>query len=140
MKTNPETPPNPTGAPAQATAPARAAPAICSATHPCRIEGWTLRIPPLSILRAGLRYANPAELAIDLREVGAGRYRVIAVHNFHVEDRNPQLDECVAGVFLAAARRDGTWEEPERFPIECRSIAMLAEIDVPRDAAAEGAS
>ena len=40
---------------------------------------------------------------------------------FHVEDRNPRLDECVAAVFLAAWREDGRWEEPERFPMECAS-------------------
>jgi hypothetical protein len=63
--------------------------------------------------------------------VAPGRYRVLAVHNFHVEDRNDRLDEAVAGLFLAAWRSDGAWEEPERFPVECRNLQVLAVVDVP---------
>jgi hypothetical protein len=55
---------------------------------------------------------------------------VVAVQNFHVEDRNPDLRECVGGVFLAGLRSDGTWEEPESFPVECRALEVLATVEV----------
>jgi hypothetical protein len=55
---------------------------------------------------------------------------VLAVQNFHVEDTNPNLDECLAGVFLAGARDDRRWEEPEAFPVECRKLALLAHLEV----------
>jgi hypothetical protein len=42
---------------------------------------------------------------------------------------NPDLRACIAGVFLAARRADGSWEEPERFPIECRTLAVLGEVE-----------
>ena len=101
-----------------------------------RLDGWTVRIAPLSIRRHGQIYSSASEIAIDLRALDAGLYRLIAVHNFHVEDCNPRLDECALGVFLAARRRDGAWEEPERFPVECRAVAVLAEFLWP---GAEGA-
>jgi hypothetical protein len=100
---------------------------------PCRLEGTTLIVAPFAIPLHRQRYLSPAEIRIDLGTVAPGRYRVLAVHNFHVEDRNPCLDECVAGVFLAARREDGEWEEPERFPVECRALGALAELDVPAD-------
>lgn len=89
-----------------------------------------LQVPPFRIERHGQVYASDAELQIDLSIVAEGVYRVVAVHNFQVEDRNPDLDECVGGVFLAGLRSDGTWEEPERFPVECRALGFLATIEV----------
>jgi hypothetical protein len=89
-----------------------------------------LQVPPFRIERHGLVYASDAELQIDLSIVSDGIYRVLAVHNFHVEDRNRNLDECVGGIFLAGLRRDGTWEEPERFPVECRALGILATVEV----------
>lgn len=85
-------------------------------------------VPPFAIRMNRQRYLSPAEIRIALDAVAPGRYRVVAVHNFHVEDRNPCLDDCVAGVFLAGVREDGGWEEPERFPVECRALQVLAEI------------
>ena len=138
MSTTQQAPPAPTTAasPAAAPAPTGAAvsPAICSAP-PCRLQGATLIVAPFAIRLHRQRYLSPAEIRIDLGAVAPGRYRVLAVHNFHVEDRNPCLDECVAGVFLAARREDGEWEEPERFPVECRALGTLAEIAVPADGA-----
>jgi hypothetical protein len=87
-------------------------------------------VPPFRIERWGQIYVNDAELDIDLSVVADGLYRILAVHNFHVEDRNPNLGECVAGIFLAGRRCDGAWEEPERFPVECRSLRLLATVEV----------
>ncbi|HEY2562018.1 MAG TPA: hypothetical protein VGI48_20110 [Caldimonas sp.] len=126
MKKNPVRTANPIGA-ARPRRPAGGAPAISSPPS-LRLDGWTIRIAPFSIQRGSRSYATDAEIAVDLRALDPGRYRLVAVHNFHVEDRNPRLDECVAGVFVAGRRRDGAWEEPERFPIECRAIALLAEV------------
>ena len=96
-----------------------------------------LVLPPFRIEKHGQIFRSPDELRIDLASVRPGRYRVIAVHNFHVEDRNPNLRECLTGVFLAGRRGDGTWEEPEAFPIECRSLAVLGELEVGRAGAAK---
>lgn len=68
---------------------------------------------------------------MDLRMVSPGQYLVLAVQNFQVEDRNPDLSMCEAGVFLARRRDDGAWEEPERYPVECRALAVIARLDVP---------
>jgi hypothetical protein len=92
----------------------------------------TLIVPAFRIRRFGQTFVSSSEIAIDLRSLEPGSYRVIAVHNFLLEDRNPNLDECVAGVFLAAGRGDGRWTEPESFPIECRTVAILGEVDVHR--------
>ncbi len=87
-------------------------------------------MPPFRLERNGQTYTSATELEIDLTTVRPGRYRVLAVQNFHVEDTNPNLDECIAGVFLAGARGDRRWEEPEAFPVECRKLALLAHLDV----------
>jgi len=118
-------------------APPRSAPAsrdISTAAIRCRLRGRTLLVPPFRITRHRSTYISATEFEIDLANVAPGRYRVLAVHNFHVEDCNPRLDECVAGLFFAARRADGNWEEPERFPIECRTLQVLAVIDVPAGA------
>ena len=85
-------------------------------------------IPPFCIVKYGLKYINPEELAINLDELQPGFYTILAVHNFQVEDRNPKLDECLAGVFFA--RQDaGEGENPEEFPVECRVIEVLGYLD-----------
>jgi hypothetical protein len=89
-----------------------------------------LIVAPFRIEKHGQTFVNPVELKIDLSSVRPGRYRVVAVHNFQVEDRNPNLSECLGGVFLAGRRADGTWEEPESFPVECRTLAVLGHVDV----------
>jgi hypothetical protein len=109
--------------------PGRDAPVIYSAPGRCRLSEATLLIPAFRIERHGLAYRSGTDYRIDLGEVAPGRYQVLAVHNFHVEDRNPDLRACIAGVFLAARRADGSWEEPERFPIECRTLAVLGEVE-----------
>lgn len=103
---------------------------ISMAAVRCRLRGRTLLVPPFRITRHQSTYISATEVEIDLTAVAPGRYRVLAVHNFHVEDCNPRLDECIAAVFLAARRKAGTWEEPERFPIECRALQVLAIVDV----------
>jgi hypothetical protein len=104
--------------------------ATSSARPRCRLIGWELRIPPFRLEHRSQAYLSETVCEIDLRTVAPGRYRILAVHNFHVEDRNPDLRVCVAAVFLAALRSDGTWEEPERFPVECRSLDILGVIEV----------
>jgi hypothetical protein len=85
-------------------------------------------IPPFCIVKYGLKYISPEELSIPLDELQSGSYTVLAVHNFQVEDRNPNLDECLAGVFFA--RQDaGTVENPEEYPVECRVIEVLGYLD-----------
>lgn len=125
----------PTGA--AAPPPPAASPATSSAPPPCRLEGSELVVAPFRIAGPRQSYIHASESRIELAAIAPGRYRVIAVHNFHVEDCNPRLDECVAGLFLAAQREDGGWEEPERFPVECRAIAVLATLHLPGDGTAE---
>ncbi|MBL0285359.1 MAG: hypothetical protein IPQ01_16570 [Zoogloea sp.] len=123
----------PTSAAAHPAAPAF--PAISSAAalslSLCRLDGAELVVAPFRINRFRQAYLNPDEIRIELAAIAPGHYRVMAVHNFHVEDCNPCLDECVAGLFLAAQLDDGSWEEPERFPVECRAVAVLATLRVP---------
>jgi hypothetical protein len=129
-RTNPG-PDSSTDAMAPAKAPAGGFPATSSAAIRCRLEGGLLVVPPFRLRHLRQHYISPTEIQIDLAGVMPGFYRVFAVHNFHVEDRNPRLDECVAGVFLAARLDDSGWEEPERFPVECRALAVLMHIEVP---------
>ncbi len=93
------------------------------------LEDGTLRVAPFQIERWGQRFASPAEIAIALSTLGATRYRIVAVHNFRVEDRNPDLDTCPAAIFLAQ-QVDGRWEEAEDHPVECRSVAVLGHLEV----------
>ena len=129
-RTNPGPEPS-TDAPAPAAVGAGAFPVTSSAAIHCRLEGGTLVVPPFRLRHLRQTYVSPTEIRIDLAGVAPGDYRVLAVHNFHVEDCNPCLDECVAGIFLAARLDDGGWEEPERFPVECRALAVLLHIAVP---------
>jgi hypothetical protein len=95
-----------------------------------QVSGTTLVVPPFRIEKHGQTYLTRSELRIDLSCVEPGPYRVVAVHNFLVEDRSPDLRECIAGVFLARRRSDGRWQEPEAMPLECRSLAVLGYVDV----------
>jgi hypothetical protein len=101
-----------------------------SSAPPLRLSGTLLEVPPFRLELLGQVFVNDVQLEIDLSLVDEGVYRILVVHNFHVEDRNPNLDECIGGVFLARRRRDGSWEEPERFPVECRALALLGVIEV----------
>ena len=92
------------------------------------ITGSMLRVAPFRIEQWGQTFINPGALVIDLERLPAALYRIVAVHNFRAEDRNPNLNECLAGIFLA--RRIGPrWEEAEDHPVECRSIEVLAYLD-----------
>ena len=73
-------------------------------------------------------FTNPGVIVINLEQLPIDTYKVIVVHNFQVEDCNPRLNECLAGVFLARQIGD-RWEEPEEHPTECRSIAVLGYLD-----------
>ena len=99
----------------------RGSPAICS----LRVDRETLVIPPFQIERFGQRFRQTTELRIELRSLEPDRYRILAVHDFWSEDDQPDLSVCLAGVFLARLRADGAWEEPERWPVECRTLAVL---------------
>ena len=93
------------------------------------VDRSTLRIAPFAIRQWGQVYINPAQLTIDLDRLPMAIYRIVAVHNFRAEDCNPQLDECLAGIFLARANGDG-WEVAEDPPIECRTIQVLGHVDI----------
>lgn len=95
-----------------------------------RIKDSQLIVPPFKLEKYGQIYNNPVELIVDIRSLRPGQYRIVAVQNFHVEDSNPNLNECLGGVFLAAKRADGTWEEPETFPCECCTLKILGHVHV----------
>ena len=126
----PEAPSTAPVAPAPPAPPAAGYRATCTGPVRCSLEGTVLAVPPFRLPLGRQAYLSREPIRIDLAQVAPGSYRVVAVHNFHVEDRNPRLDECVAGIFLAARLGDG-WEEPERFPVECRALAVLGEVEVP---------
>jgi hypothetical protein len=93
-----------------------------------------LTIPPLRIEDRGQTFLSRAEISIDLSALVPGQYLIVAVQNFHVEDRNPNLSESATGIFLAARRTDGRWSEPETYPIECRALMVLGLIEFDLDA------
>jgi hypothetical protein len=92
------------------------------------VKDSVLTISPFRIEKFGQVYVNPQELIIDFQKIKGDVYRIVAVHNFQVEDCNPNLTECLAGIFLAR-QIEGKWEEPENHPIECRTIDILAYIN-----------
>lgn len=92
------------------------------------VRGRWLRIEPFALRRWGQIYVNPDALRVDLDRLPATLFKIVVVHNFRVEDRNPRLDECLAGVFLA--RRVGSmWERAEDYPVECRALAVVGCLD-----------
>jgi hypothetical protein len=95
-----------------------------------RIEGLKLIVPPFRIDRLFQRFLQRSELRIDLAGLVPDVYRVLAVQNFWIEDDNPDLSQAIAGVFLARRRTDGEWEEPENWPIECRTLAVVGCVDI----------
>lgn len=93
------------------------------------ITGAEFRIAPFVIRQWGQSYINPEVISIGLERLPATLFRITVVHNFRAEDRNPDLDECLAAIFMA--RRVGSrWEEAEDHPIECRTIEVLGYLDV----------
>lgn len=104
-------------------------PAIFSPELAIRLEETLLVVSPFQVEAYGQRFVHRETLRIDLRSIEADTYRVLAVQNFWVEDENPNLAESLAGVFLARRLGDDRWEQPEHWPIECRSLAILAYVD-----------
>jgi hypothetical protein len=104
--------------------------AICSPPTKLRLEAMELVVPLFRIDRLNRRYVQPSELRVDLSGLEPDLYRVLAVQNFWTEDRNPDLSEVLAGVFLARRRADGIWEEPENWPVECRALGTLGYVDI----------
>ena len=86
-------------------------PATCSPPAPCHIEGLQLVVAPFRVLRRRQAYLSRSEIRIDLAAILPGTYRVLAVHNFHVEDCNPCLDECLAVAGLSALELAGAIEQ-----------------------------
>jgi hypothetical protein len=92
------------------------------------IAGTELRIAPFVVRKWGQLYIHPEAISIGLERLPATLFRITVVHNFRAEDRNPNLDECLAAIFLAR-RVVSRWEEAEDHPIECRSIEVLGYLD-----------
>jgi len=94
-----------------------------------RIDNSILTIPPFKIARHKLIYVNPLPLKIDIKILSAAVSRIVVVHNFQVEDCNPDLEECLAGIFFAGLI-NGQWEQPEDHPVECRTIEVIGVLDI----------
>jgi hypothetical protein len=92
------------------------------------VAGSRLRIAPFRVDRWGQHYLSRGTIEIDIDALVPTLHRIVAVHDFRVEDRNPDLDECRAAVFLAR-QIEGRWEEAEDHPVECRSLAVLGHFD-----------
>ncbi len=92
------------------------------------IDNSTLIIPPFKIARHKLIYINPLPLKIDINILPVVVSRIVIVHNFQVEDCNPDLHECLAGIFFAG-QVNGQWEQPEDYPVECRTIEIIGVLD-----------
>ena len=109
-----------------------ALPATCSLPQP-RIEGQHLVLASFQLLVGRRSYLNRDGLRIDLSLVEPDLYRLHAVQDFWIEDHNPDLTENRAAVFLGRPRADQSWEVPESWPIECRSLAILGTVDTRGD-------
>jgi hypothetical protein len=105
-------------------------PAICSPQVKLVLDGTVLVVPPFRIDRLAQRFLQRSELRIDLTGLVPDVYRVLAVQNFWIEDTNPDLSEGLAAVFLARRRVNDAWEEPENWPVECRTLATLGYVDI----------
>lgn len=101
----------------------------CSLPVKLRLDGTVLVVPPFRIDHPGQSFLLSSELRIDFAGLVPDVYRVLAVQNFWIEDANPDLNEVLAGVYLARRRSDGFWEEPENWPVECRTLATLGYVD-----------
>jgi hypothetical protein len=93
------------------------------------LSGWMLRVGPFRIERWGQTFVSAHAVRIGLHGLAHGRYRIVAAHDFRVEDLNPDLEQALAAVFLAHAT-PARWEEAEDRPLECRSIAILGELEL----------
>lgn len=89
-----------------------------------------LVVPPFRLHHLGQWFVQDREMRIDLANLEPDQYRIVVVQNFWIEDTNPDLDECLAGIFIARRRRDGDWEVAENWPVECRSIAHIGLLDL----------
>ena len=92
------------------------------------IKNSHLFVPVFSIFKYGLKYINSSELIINLDNINQGIYKIMAVHNFQVEDCNPNINECIMGILLSPYR-DGKFAPPEEYPIECRKITDLGYVN-----------
>ena len=98
-----------------------------------QIEKQTMIFLPFLIKKFGNEYASREDIIIDLNQLHPGRYRIVAVHNFQSEDLNPNLNQCLAGIFLSARLSNQTWQEPETFPCECRALSVLGTLEIERN-------
>lgn len=106
-----------------------ASPAISSSQIAPTLERHTLSIPPFRLKRGRRTFLHRTELRIDLRTIEPDLYQVHVVQDFWTEDDDPDLAQSIAGIFLARRREIGIWDEPERWPTECRSLAIVAVVD-----------
>lgn len=93
-----------------------------------KVHRSSLVVPPFRMAKYGHIYICPQEIVVDLKKLPDGFYRIVVVHNFQDEDRNPNLTECLAGIYLAR-QGDRILDEPECHPVECRSIETIAYLD-----------
>ena len=98
-----------------------------------RVEKHVLVVPPFRLARGRQIYLLAQHLRIDLRRIEPDLYQLHVVQDFWTDDDNPNLNECIAGIFLARRRSTGAWDTPERWPTECRSLGILGTIDARRD-------
>lgn len=110
------------------TTPREESPATCLPTP--RLAAEALVIPPFQVSFLAQRFVHRQEMRIELASLVPDLYRIVVVQNFWMEDAEPDLDQCLAGIFLARRRRDGQWEAAENWPVECRTIAVIGLLDL----------
>jgi hypothetical protein len=94
-----------------------------------RTASHVLVVSPCRLQRGRQTFLLRRSRAIDLRCIESDLYQVHLVQDFWSDDTNPDLSECLAGIFLGRRRQSGDWEVPERWPIECRSLDILGLVD-----------
>ena len=74
-------------------------PVTCSPAP--RLVAGALVIPPFQASFLGQDFVHWEEMRIELAELAPDRYRIVVVQNFWTEDPNPDLSQCLAGIFLS---------------------------------------
>lgn len=93
-----------------------------------RADGATIIIPAFSVEKFNQVFVSHGCIRIDTDVLPSALYRITVVHHFQVEDTNPNLDQCIAGIFLSP-RTQGEFARAEDLQTECRSLFHLGYLD-----------
>ena len=92
---------------------------------PCLLHKTSVAVLSFVMVRGNRRYVHDGPTFIDLDVLPRGAYRLVAVQDFAVEYRNPDLFARAATVVVVAVRADGSSAPTTSFPLESRSLGSV---------------